>query len=100
MRQLPAVWRRSSGNARISQDVDVHGWRQQFKSTYVKQYIREISGGGFSAKDSRAWAAKIQPITAPGPTARLISAQAGGWVGVPRNPRALNARLIIPCLES
>jgi DNA topoisomerase-1 len=43
----------------LFQFIDEHGVRQDVKSDDVNNYLREIAGGEFSAKDFRTWAGTV-----------------------------------------
>jgi DNA topoisomerase-1 len=43
----------------LFQYIDEHGDRQPVDSADVNEYLREISGGDFTAKDFRTWAATV-----------------------------------------
>jgi DNA topoisomerase-1 len=48
----------------LFQYYDEEGWRHQIDSGMVNDYIREISGGQFTAKDFRTWAGTLSAIEA------------------------------------
>lgn len=47
---------------RLFQYLDDHGARQPIDSGMVNDYLREASGGAFTAKDFRTWAGTVQAI--------------------------------------
>lgn len=65
-RRVAAILRRLEGlpGQHLLQFVDGAGQRHRITSDDVNAYIREATGGDFSAKDFRTWAATVLAVTA------------------------------------
>jgi DNA topoisomerase I len=77
----------------LFQYLDEEGQRHAIESSDVNEYLREISGGDFTAKDFRTWAGTLQAVEALeplGPAATQREAKAAILQTIDRVAQRLN----------